>query len=162
MFFDFFHWSDGKSSNMCFFLICLPPGRRLLLTSGMEMGGGTIWGHLGSCWIHFGIVLGPTMPPNYIFQPNINFLEMAHANFVSSIRKPPYQPVFWTKNNKNMFFGSSKKSSYFLNDFWLESGDWRLETEIQIKYKLCYSPSPAVSFLAPTPTQTSPNGALMV
>ena len=27
------------------------------------------------------------MPTNYVFQPKINFLEMAHTNFVSSIRK---------------------------------------------------------------------------
>ena len=77
---------------MCFFLICLPPGRRLLLTPGMGMGGGigTIWDHfriiLRPFWIHFRTILGPPMPTNYVFQPKINFLEMAHTNFVSSIR----------------------------------------------------------------------------
>ena len=54
-FFNFyFYKNNGKSSNTCFFLIFLPPGRRLLLTLGMGMGG---WGrdHLGP----FGNILGP-------------------------------------------------------------------------------------------------------
>ena len=45
-FFDFCHTNHRKSSNMCFFLIVLPPGRRLLLTPGLGMGKG-IWDQLG-------------------------------------------------------------------------------------------------------------------
>ena len=40
--FDFFITTDRKSSKHMFFVfsICLPPGRRLLLTPGIGMGGG--------------------------------------------------------------------------------------------------------------------------
>ena len=31
------------------------------------------------------------MPTNYVFQPQTHFLEMAHTNFVSSIRKKKQQ-----------------------------------------------------------------------
>ena len=50
--FNSFNEDDGKSSNMCFFLICLPPGRRLLLTPGIGMGGWWWW------WGGFGTILG--------------------------------------------------------------------------------------------------------
>ena len=56
------------------------------------------WDHLGPFWIHYKVVLtpfwihcmtvlGPSMPPEYVFQQK-DFLgiEMAHTNFVSSIR----------------------------------------------------------------------------
>ena len=33
---------------------------------------------------------------NVVFQPKIDFLEMAHTNLVSSIRKTAYQPLAWT------------------------------------------------------------------
>ena len=29
----------------------------------------------------------------FVFQPKIDFLEMAHTNFVSSVRKTAYQPL---------------------------------------------------------------------
>ena len=53
---------------------------------------------------HFRIILGPPMPNKYLFQRRRTFLEMAHTNFVSSIRKTPCQPLVQTKNSKNMFF----------------------------------------------------------
>ena len=59
---------------MCVFSICLPPGRRLLLTPGMGMGGG----QLGTLLDHF----RTPMPKNNVFQPKINFLEMAQTNFL--------------------------------------------------------------------------------
>ena len=60
---------------------------------GDGMGGD----HFGPFGIHFKImltpfginfrtVLGSPMPTNYVLQQQINFLEMAHTNFVSSIR----------------------------------------------------------------------------
>ena len=48
------------------------------------------------------------MPHKYVFQPKINFLEMAHTNFVSSIRKTPYQHLVCTKKEKTMFSESHK------------------------------------------------------
>ena len=57
----------------------LPPGRRLLLTPEMGMGGagGGIWDHfginLGPFWIHFRTVLGPPILNKYVFQPQIKF-----------------------------------------------------------------------------------------
>ena len=36
---------------------------------------------------HFRTILGPPYAPKIFFQSQINFLEMAHTNFVSSIRK---------------------------------------------------------------------------
>ena len=77
------------------FLIVLPPGKRLLLTPGMGMGGGTIWDHLES----FRIILGPLITKSYVFQANINFLAMAPTNFFSSIRMTAYQPLIRTRNN---------------------------------------------------------------
>ena len=52
-FFDFFHTNHRQSSKMFFLLICLPPGRRLLLAPGMGMGGGAF----GTIWHHFGTTL---------------------------------------------------------------------------------------------------------
>ena len=43
------------------------------------------------------------MPPPKKNQPKISFLEMAHTNFVSSIRQRAYQPLVYTKDNKNTF-----------------------------------------------------------
>ena len=43
--FNLFNKNDGKSSNILFFDSFLRPGRRLLLTPGMGMGG-TVWDHL--------------------------------------------------------------------------------------------------------------------
>ena len=40
------------------------------------------------------------MPHNYVFQSKTHFLEMAHTNFVSSIRYRPSQHLICTKNNK--------------------------------------------------------------
>ena len=73
----FFDFHKHNKKCVCVCLICLPPGRRLLLTPGMGMGG-TIWDHLGT-------ILGPLMPANSDFQPKKDFLEMADTYFVSSI-----------------------------------------------------------------------------
>ena len=43
------------------------------------------------------------MPTNYVCQPKIDFLEMAHTNFFSSIRKTACQPLAYTTNNKKCF-----------------------------------------------------------
>ena len=55
------------------------------------------------------------MPANYVFQPKNNFLQMEHTNLFSSIRKPPYQPLFWIKNNITLvftFFYFYRKNKY--------------------------------------------------
>ena len=41
---------------------------------------------------------------------------MAHTIFVSSIRKTLYQPLFWTKSNKNMFSNILKVSIFHKTD----------------------------------------------
>ena len=65
------------------------------MTPGMGMGGafGTVLDHfetilkiVGHFQNNYMTILGPPMPNNYVFQPKTNFLEMAHTNFVSSIR----------------------------------------------------------------------------
>ena len=99
---------------MCFFIICLPPGRLLFLTPGMGMGGGgTIWDNvgnlLGTFWIHFRTMLGHICN-KYMFSTKITFLEMAHSNFVSFILTTLYQPLIWTSNNKKHVSGVSKWS----------------------------------------------------
>ena len=48
------------------------------------------------------------MATNYVFEPKINYLEMAHTYVYSYIRITPYQPLIWTKNNKSMFSNISK------------------------------------------------------
>ena len=50
-----------------------------------------------------GTILGPPMPNKCLFRLKISFLEIAHTNFVSSIRITPYQLLIWTWNIKNMF-----------------------------------------------------------
>ena len=101
--FDFFNKSDGISSNMCVFLICCPLAGDFCWRRGWGRGGIHFGINLGSFWNHFGInlnifeiilgyvwtILGSPMPPKYIFQPKINFLEIAHTNFVFSIRIAP-------------------------------------------------------------------------
>ena len=87
--------------------ICLPPGQRLLLTPRIGMGG-TIWNHVKiisrQCQDHFKTILRHHMQTQYIFQSKINFHEMAHTNFFSSILITQYQPLVWTKNDKNNVF----------------------------------------------------------
>ena len=43
------------------------------------------------------------MPPQYVFQPKINVLEIAHTNSFSAIGTTPYQPLIRIKITKNMF-----------------------------------------------------------
>ena len=40
-----------NNQKMWFSLICLPPGRRFLLTPGMGMGGGDHLGSFGTIWV---------------------------------------------------------------------------------------------------------------
>ena len=73
LFFEFSYKNHRKSPNMCFFLICLPTGWRLLLTPGMWMGGGpfgTIW---GSFQDHFEFILGPPCQTQLCFSTKKNF-----------------------------------------------------------------------------------------
>ena len=44
---------------------------------------------VGAIWDHFQTILGNSMPQKHVFQPNWNFLEIAHTNFVYSIRIIP-------------------------------------------------------------------------
>ena len=55
---------------------------------GWGAGGpfGTIWDHFNSILDQFLDQFGVPMPTNYIFQSEVNFLEIAHTNFSSSIR----------------------------------------------------------------------------
>ena len=72
--------------------ICLPSDSKLLLTPGigMGMGGETNLGKFGKIVgpfkDQFTTILGPPMPKHF-FQHKIDFLEMAHTSFASSIRK---------------------------------------------------------------------------
>ena len=61
-----------------------------------------------------------------VFQPKINFLEMAHTNFVSSIRKHYINPYFELQVTKHIFlqisiFEISKFSSHFKNSYFNNS-----------------------------------------
>ena len=73
-----------------FFLICFAPWQETFADTG-DVGGqfGTI---LGPFWINFKTILGPPYETLF-FQPRISFLEMAHTNFYSCIRKIPCQPL---------------------------------------------------------------------
>ena len=44
------------------------------------------------------------MPTNCVFQPKVNFLEMAHTNFVSSIRITSYQPFVLDEKKQRTCF----------------------------------------------------------
>ena len=50
------------------------------------------------------------MPDNYVFQAKTHFLEMAHTNFVSSVRA--YQPLIKIKKNENHGFQTSETSNF--------------------------------------------------
>ena len=82
---------------------------------------GPFYANLKTILTQFWIILRPPCPPNYVFRPKINFLEMAHTNFISSIRERPFQLLIWTKNNKKHVFGysniskiTSKKKNMFI------------------------------------------------
>ena len=72
------------------------PWQETFADAGDEVGngcGGGGGGHLGPFQDHFNSILvylwdhfGTPMTQQYVFKPKINFLEMAHTNFVSSIR----------------------------------------------------------------------------
>ena len=55
-------------------LTWLPPGRRLLLPLGIGMGG-----------LHLGLFSDPQCPPNYVFQPTTNFLEMVFSSSLALV-----------------------------------------------------------------------------
>ena len=104
-----------ENNQKCvFFRVCLLPGRRLLLTPGMGMGGGryhsrTIWNHsktmLSPFWIYFKTILGSSYDPpqNKIKQKSISLKW--HMLTLSPLfdREHINQPLIWTENNKNMF-----------------------------------------------------------
>ena len=71
---------------------------------------GIIRGHFKIILDQFRTILGPPMPNNYVFQRKITILELAHTNFVLSIRITPDQPLIWTKNNKRLIFRISKQA----------------------------------------------------
>ena len=47
-------------------------------------GGETIWDHLKSFPDDYKTIFRTAMPPQYVFRPKGNFLEMVHTNIVSS------------------------------------------------------------------------------
>ena len=59
------------------------------------------------------------MPTNYVFQPKINFLEMAHTNFVSSLRITPYQPLICIIIAKTCFLIKKKTDFRTLHQYFL-------------------------------------------
>ena len=82
-------------------------------------GGGPFGISLGPFCNHLKTILRPPMPLNYVFHQNINYLGMAHSNFVSSIRITPYQPSIEIKirfcgiSNHSSIFSSKKQEMYF-------------------------------------------------
>ena len=74
-------------------LFCFKPRR------GWGGEGGTIWDHFKQYLDHVGTVLGPYMPKDYVCQPLNSFIEMAHTNFMSYIRKHHTSPYFELKGN---------------------------------------------------------------
>ena len=86
---------------------CFAPWQETFADAGVGEGGpfGPI---LGSFHNHFRTIVRPPLPPKYIFQAKVNFLEMAHTNLVSSIRMTAYQPLIRTKDNTNQHFEMSE------------------------------------------------------
>ena len=86
---------------MCFFLVCLPPGRRLLLTSGMGIAG-TIWNHFGSILDHFKT---PYMQKIYVFQklPKYIFYMFIYTESYTGSHKTSFKitNVFTNHTNTN-------------------------------------------------------------
>ena len=81
-------------------------------------GWGWRWGV--SIWDHFESILDNNnrtllckRKKGMFCQPNIYFLEMAHTNFVSSIRIRPDQPLIWIENKSKHVFELSKTHSLF-------------------------------------------------
>ena len=93
----------------------LPPWQETFADAGAEVGGGG-GDHLEPFWDHLKIILGPfgihfrtplclqnIFPKQLFFPP-----EMAHTNFVSSIRITPSQSLIWIENDERMFSNLAK------------------------------------------------------
>ena len=100
LFLSFIAWKLKKSSNIClsWFCFCLLADLNFAREGmkGMGVEGGTILG-----------LFEDNFETNFVFQPKINFLEMAHTNLFYSIRIKPFQPVFWIKITKTQVDGHS-------------------------------------------------------
>ena len=118
VFWHFFNRNHRKSSSMCFYIIFFAVGMILLLHSGWGWGNSILRYHLYIfhicilvCHI-FDLFFDPIWETS-VYQPNFNFLEMAHTNFFSSIRKTAYQPFILVVYNEHMLSNFHFPKLYF-------------------------------------------------